>query len=46
MNWYNQNPNHALKTKTEIIRITNRHNTKRTYGRPGEQLLPKGKILK
>ena len=29
------------KPKREIIKITNSHNTKRTYGQPGEQPFPK-----
>ena len=40
-NWSNQNPKSALKTKIEKTKITNRHNTKRTYGQPSEQLFPK-----
>ena len=30
-----------LKTKREITKITNSQNTKRTYGKPSEQLFPK-----
>ena len=36
-----ENPNPALKTKTEITKFTNSQNTKRTYGQRSEQLFPK-----
>ena len=40
-NQCNQHPNPALKTKTGITNITNSQNTKRTNGKPSEQLFPK-----
>ena len=41
-NWRHQNPNSVLKTETRNNKITNSQNTKRTYGQPSEQLVPKG----
>ena len=40
-NWSNQKQNPTLKTKMEIIKITNRQKTMRTYGQPSGQLFPK-----
>ena len=40
-NWSYQNHNPSLKTKKEISKIANSQNTKRTYGRPSEQLFSK-----
>ena len=40
-NWCNQNLTPTLENIVRVTKITNNHNTKRTYGKPNVQLFPK-----
>ena len=45
-NWYNQIPQPALKTKSEITKYINwRQFTKGTRGKQNEQLFPKSVVI-
>ena len=46
MNWYNQIPYPALKTKREIIKYINwQQFTKGTHRKPNEQLFPRQVVI-
>ena len=46
MNWYNQIPYPALKTKREIIKYINwQQFTKGTHSKPNEQLFPRQVVI-